>query len=552
MIEDYRRFLQHVPKESDLYEELRSLSGDEDAIRERFGNDLKFGTAGLRGIIGVGTAYMNRYTVARAAFGLRDFVEQRIATSRGVFVVGGDTRHKSDEFTLVTARVLASRGARVYLASDPVPVPLLSFAVRHLGCDAGVCITASHNPSAYNGFKVFSQSGAQLLEEDAAAVSKLSQKYDYFTPISDVLEGEILPLDETVFDAYFAALKQHVNACENCRDLSVVYTPLHGSGAAFVPRALKMLGVEKVYPVSEQMRPDGDFPTCKKPNPEEREALTLALKEAEETGSDLMFATDPDCDRVGVAARGLDGTYRLFTGNETGLLLMDALLGQKRAQGRLSPESVVCTTIVSAPMADAIAADYGVRLERVLTGFKYIGATIDRLQAQGKIENFLFGFEESYGCLSSTHVRDKDAVEACLLVCRLAAELKAQGQTLQDRLAQLEARYGIWRSALCNYAFTGADAAERLSAFMKTLRDHPLQEFASSAVEECVDYSLGVGDLPRADVLEFRLQDGGKVLVRPSGTEPKLKIYLFAKACDEAAAQQRLNRLVAFADHLVE
>ena len=551
----YLRFLACVTEE-DLREELLSISDSESEIADRFGEELSFGTAGLRGILGVGTNRMNVYTVARATRGVFDVIAPKKRGDAATFVVGYDTRINSDLFARRTAEVLSSCGARVYLAPAPIPVPLVSFVTRALSADAGICITASHNPAAYNGYKVFDSTGSQLLEEDALAVSRAAGKHDYFETVSGA-GGEILPIPDAVFDSYFAALKARFEPAED--NLSVVYTPLCGTGLRFVPRALSEAGFSDVRLVKEQAKHDGRFPTCEKPNPEVRESLALATALAKECSADLFLATDPDCDRVGVGVKCADG-YRLLTGNETGLLLMDYLLKCKRREGTLSPETFVCTTIVSAQMADAVAADFGITLCRTLTGFKYIGEQIGLLERAGKTRDFLFGFEESYGCLASTDVRDKDACEACVLVCRMASEYQREGKSLIDALAELSARYGIYDSLLKNYEFKDALAAEKSRNTLSFLRENPPKELAGFAVTEVMDAkartvvkadgTLLPLDLPKADVLAFSAGSTARVMMRPSGTEPKVKLYLFAHADTEEEVQTILSRLSAYADDL--
>ena len=555
-VNEYRRFLTLATEDPDLVRELRAIEGNGSEIDARFSGVLNFGTAGLRGIIGAGSARMNVYTVSRATQGLCDVIEPKKKGDVPVFVVGYDTRIKSDLFARRTAEVLSSRGAKVYLAAEPIPVPFVSFATRELSADAGICITASHNPAVYNGYKVFGADGSQLLEDDASKVEEAAKKHDYFEPLSDK-KGEISVIPTGVFDSYFKQLSDRFPAEK--RDLKVVYTPLCGTGLHFVPRALDLVGFSCVSLVKEQAIHDGSFPTCEKPNPEVRESLALAERLAKETGADLFLATDPDCDRVGVGVREKEG-FRLLNGNETGLLLMDYLLRRAQREGTLRPDTFVCTTIVSAPMADALAADYGVTLSRVLTGFKYIGEQIGRLEKEGKTSDFLFGFEESYGCLASSCVRDKDACEACTLVCLMAQEYKREGKTLCDALSDLESRYGIYRSALKNYEFaTPADAA-RSCGVLADLRKNPPEEIASSRVVSRMDCLSGTKTdetgktapllLPRADVLSFTMENRTQLMVRPSGTEPKVKVYLFATDETEAASFEKLEKLSEYADSL--
>lgn len=551
-LNSYRRFLECV-REEDLLSELLAIQNNEAEIFARFSEELSFGTAGLRGLIGAGTNRMNVYTVSRATMGVWDIISEKANGERPVFVVGYDTRIKSDLFARRTAEVLSSRGARVYLASEPIPVPFVSYATRALGADAGICITASHNPAQYNGYKVFDSTGSQLLEEDALAVSRAAAKHDYFETTEG--SGEILPIEESVIDSYFDLLATRFP--KEKKALRVVYTPLCGTGLRFVPRALKNAGFEHVFPVEEQARHDGTFPTCEKPNPEVRDSLRLAKELSQSVEADLFLATDPDCDRVGVGVRTAEG-FRLLTGNETGLLLMDYLLQKAKRAGTLTPDTFVCTTIVSAQMADAIAADYGITLSRTLTGFKYIGEQIAKLEAENRVSDFLFGFEESYGCLASTAVRDKDACEACTLICVLAEELLQQGKTLVDALSDLEERYGVFCGDLKNYEFKDSSVAEKSRATLAFLRQNPPQTLAGFSLTQTLDCLKGTRTfsdgreesltLPRADVLAFSAGESATVMMRPSGTEPKVKVYLFAHAATREETEAILKELVRFSD----
>lgn len=553
----YRRFCELATEDPDLTEELCRIASDEEEIRRRFSEELSFGTAGLRGLIGVGTARMNIYTVSRATQGVFDVINEEKRGDVPVVVVGADTRIKSDLFARRTAEVLASRGARVYLAEKPIPVPLVSFATRVLQADAGICITASHNPSSYNGYKVFGGDGSQLLEKTAARVSAAAQTHDYFEALAADGGGEILPIGKTVYDRYFDALSARTG--RRLDNLSVAYTPLCGTGLEFVPRALKNAGVGELFTVPEQAKHDGAFPTCEKPNPEVPASLFLVEELAKSKGADLYFATDPDCDRIGVGVATKDG-YRRLTGNESGLLLMDYFLKRAKENGTLKPSLTVCTTIVSAPMADALAADYGITLTRVLTGFKFIGDEIGRLEREGRADDFLFGFEESYGCLCSTEVRDKDACEAAVWLATMAADYKREGKTLVDALEELSVRYGVYCSELRNYEFGSPEDAERFEKKLAELRAGPPGEIASFAVVEVMDCLEGVRllqngkrlplGLPKADVLSFETENGTRLTVRPSGTEPKAKVYLFAHARGEREAQETLERLVQYSDSL--
>ncbi len=528
--------------------EIQEIEHDPSEIAARFGSELAFGTAGLRGVMGAGSARMNLYTVSRATNGLYDHIAQKAASP--AFVIAYDTRNHSADFAHRTAQVLCGRGGKVYLAPRPVPVPFLSFSIRALGADAGVCITASHNPKEYNGYKAYGADGCQLLDADAHAVEKAMRKHDYFEPIGESSRGSIETIPESVFDAYFSDLKQKALLPERIgtqADFSIVYSPLNGTGLEFVPRALSDLGFSKVYLVDEQARHDGNFPTCPRPNPELPEALKLAIALAEEKRADLVLATDPDCDRVGIAVPDKAGNFRLLTGNETGLLLLDFLC---RANKRRP--AYACTTIVSTPLADPIARSYGVEMKRVLTGFKYIGTFVEGLAKENRSNEFLLGFEESYGYLSSDRVRDKDACEACARICEMARDYHASAFSLSDALEALYCRYGYAQTALINVEYQNASQAQKARARMEELRLSPPDTLCGQKVVRVCDYlagtirdASGVSDtgLPRADVLSFETDTGEKVMLRPSGTEPKCKLYLFCTKEKKDQACAGLKRL---------
>lgn len=547
-MKEYERWRVLATEDEAVAQELIDIADKPQEIRDRFFSELSFGTGGLRGVIGAGTNRMNIYTVSRATNGLFDAIAAEKSGAKARFVVAYDTRKKSDVFARRTAEVLCARGAVVYLFDAPTPVPVLSFATRYLNCDAGICITASHNPAIYNGYKVYGADGGQLLSDRAAKVLEAANRYDYFTPLQAEGEGELLPAPMAVIEAYFAQLSRRKFPAPDTQ-LSVVYTPLNGTGLHFVPRALSGIGVTDLFLVPQQAVHDGGFPTCPRPNPEMPEALALAVQLAAQRGADLVLATDPDCDRIGIAVPDKTGEYRLFTGNETGVLLFDYLARTARKTGAMPKKPIACTTVVSTEMADPIAKAYGVALERVLTGFKYIGALINRLCAKGEEERFFFGFEESYGYLASTEVRDKDAVEAATLICAMARDCKARGMTLIDALEALYERFGYYQNELCNFEFFGEDGAKRRGEIMRSLRENPPREIAGSPIISVSDYLARVCrdrhgetviDLPAEDMLAFTMKNETKLVIRPSGTEPKMKVYLFSRARSMEEAAEKL------------
>lgn len=530
-------------------EETRSLAAGLSAAEAEaaFGTELSFGTGGLRGIVGVGTARMNRYTVARATLGLADRLRERGA-QRGV-AIAHDSRHGSEIFTAVTAGVLAACGIKAYVFAQLAPTPMLSFAVRQLGLDAGVMITASHNPAPYNGYKVYGPDGCQITDGEAGRITACIARrgYDEARILSQT-EARDRGLWLEVDDAVRRSFAQACLFCRPdptvCSPVHVVYTPLHGTGLLPVREVLSLMQGVRVTEVEAQLEPNGDFPTCPKPNPELDEALALGIQTARETEADLLLATDPDCDRVGVVARKPDGDYARFSGNEVGLLLLDYVLRTRRDQGTLPKRAVAVKTIVTSDLAFPIAAQYGVELREVLTGFKYIGEVIGRLEAEGRESDFVFGFEESCGYLAGTHVRDKDGVMACMLVCEMAQAARAQGRTLWETLERLYERYGRLCTELMNMDIAGAHPMEVMRAAMERLRAHPPKALAGRPLARVRDYLPGLDGLPPSDVLSLEA-DGLKVIVRPSGTEPKVKAYLFAKDADLARAQALLDALRA-------
>ncbi|QKF07626.1 phospho-sugar mutase [Berryella wangjianweii] len=537
----------------DDLERLRA-SDDSAALADAFFQELTFGTAGLRGIIGAGTNRMNVYTVGRATQGLANYLMETFPNPS--VAIARDSRHKGEEFTRHAAAVLAANGVRVWVYPRVEPTPALSFAVRHLGTSAGICMTASHNPAPYNGYKVYGPDGCQIATSVADAVSAHIERVDAFCdvrtmPFDDaVRQGLVSWIGEDTLDAYVDAVVASSADMGAEGPLRVVYTPLCGAGRECVERVLERIGVDEVMVVPEQGEPDGAFPTCEYPNPEERAALERGLALCRQVEPDLLLATDPDADRVGVAVRAGDEDV-LLSGNEVGALLLDYLARVAAHQGRDLSQMVAVTTIVSTTLADSIAREWGFEVRRVLTGFKYIGGVIAQLEQQGAPERFLLGFEESYGYLNGAYVRDKDAVNACMLICQMARYYKREGLSLADAMDRLYRRHGYCRNRTLSFAFPGAEGATRMASLMEGLRTHAPQEMAGLAVVEAVDYRPGARGLPPADVVELVLEGGCKVIFRPSGTEPKVKAYLFATASEASEADDLCDRLAAVVGELV-
>ena len=539
---EYSRWLERAVDDSDLIEELRGLDPDGGEVSDRFYRDLAFGTGGLRGVLGAGTNRMNIYTVRRATQGLCAWLKASGGTPS--VAIAHDSRIKSDLFAREAARVLAANGVTAWIYPRLEPTPALSWAVRYFHCGAGICVTASHNPAKYNGYKVYGPDGGQITLEAAEHVQAAIDSTDPFDGVAladfdaAVADGRIRYIPEQCLEDFLDAV-QKLSLSGGAEDLSVVYTPLNGSGLECVTKILGRIGVKDVTVVPEQEHPDGRFPTCPYPNPEEREAMQRGLELCEKLHPDLLLGTDPDCDRMGSAVPEGDG-YRLLTGNEMGVLLLDYICRRRLELGTMPEKPVAVTTIVSTDMADAVAAEYGVELRRVLTGFKFIGEQIGLLEAEGHGERFLFGFEESYGYLSGSHVRDKDAVNASMLCCEMAAWYKKQGMTLADAIRALYEKHGYTCCAVKSFAFEGEGGMERMAAVMDSLRAAPPAEIAGRAVTGRTDYQTGEGvalELPRSNVLEYRM-DGAKLIVRPSGTEPKIKVYLSARAESMERAQE--------------
>ena len=555
----YQAWLAQPGLPEDLAEELRSIADDPEAVSDRFYRDLAFGTGGLRGVIGAGTNRMNIYTVRKATQGLADYLNSTDLPKK--VAIAHDSRHKGDLFARETARVLAANGITACLYPRLEPTPALSWAVRYLGCGAGICVTASHNPAKYNGYKVYGADGCQITLEAAEKILAAIEAVDIFAGVkladydAALAAGTIQMIDEKCLDDFVDAVyAQRVGDGAGTADLKLVYTPLNGSGLECVRKLLGKLGVTHMTVVPEQEAPDGDFPTCPYPNPEIREAMEKGLELCDKVHPDLLLGTDPDCDRCGTAVPDGKGGYRLITGNEMGIILLDYICRTRKALGTMPADPVAVTTIVSTDMATPVAKKYGVELRRTLTGFKFIGEQIGLLEAEGRADRYIFGFEESYGYLSGAHVRDKDAVNATLLVCEAAAWYAKQGMTLLDAIEALYKEFGYYRNALCSFTFEGESGMHTMQQLMARLRTDAPAEIAGYKVEEAVDYNIpgGYNGLPMADVLEYRLAGGHKFMVRPSGTEPKIKVYLSAVGDSEAAADAVNEKLAAAAAEMMK
>lgn len=534
---NYEEWLEKVSDE-ELKKELESLSGDEESINERFYCELEFGTGGLRGKLRAGTNGMNVNTVSRAAAGLAEYLTETVKGEKSVSIAY-DSRNKSREFAFLSAEIFSAKGIKVYIFDELAPTPVLSFAVRYLKTSAGVVVTASHNPKEYNGYKVYNEKGCQITEEAARAITEKIENASYFGKYRSN-NTLIEVLDNRVMNAFLSEVEK-LSLFDGTASSApkIVYTPLNGTGYKPVTEILKRIGVKDLTVVPEQAYPDGNFPTCPYPNPEEKAALKLAIELAEKTNADMVLATDPDADRVGIAVRKKDGGFRLFNGNETGAIMENFILSVKSKNGSMPKNPVVVKTIVTSDMATDIAKKYGAEVKEVLTGFKYIGETIDSLENP---EDYVFGMEESYGYLVGRHVRDKDSVSAAMIIVEAAAYYASTGKTLIDALEDLYAEFGYYKTALVSRVYPGEKGKEEMDALISALRENPLKEIAGIKINEFKDYSKGIEGLPKSNVLSF-IGDGIKVIVRPSGTEPKVKYYLTAKRPTEKESDEVVELL---------
>lgn len=557
----YNEWLENAVEDKDLTAELESIKNNEDEIYDRFYTALKFGTAGLRGIIGAGTNRMNIYVVRQATQGLANYVLKKYGN--GSVAISHDSRIKADLFMNEAARVLAANGIKVYITSELQPTPVLSYLVRYFKCQAGIMVTASHNPAAYNGYKAYGEDGCQMTDVAANTVYDEISKLDMFkdVKIADfdeaVKSGMIEYVDESVYDTYLEkVMEQQVNpgVCKGA-DLKVVYTPLNGTGNKLVRKVLGKIGVNDVVVVPEQELPDGNFTTCPYPNPEIKEALAKGLELCEKEQPDLLLATDPDADRVGIAVKDYDGSYRLISGNEDGVMLTNYILSCKKASGKLPEKPVVVKTIVTTKLINKLCEKYGCELKNVLTGFKYIGEVILNLEKKHEENRYLFGFEESYGYLSGTYVRDKDAVVASMLVCEMAAYYKKQGKSLAEVIDGLYEEFGYYLNQTYSFEFDGAAGMQKMSDIMTAVRDNTPKSIASYDVVKVSDYLLrketdvATGsvtdiDLPKSNVIALHLADDNAVIIRPSGTEPKIKLYITSVGKDKDNAAKICEKLV--------
>ena len=551
-LDDYKRWMDTELEDPALTEELKGIAGKDDEIKDRFAVALKFGTAGLRGVLGAGSNRMNIYVVRQATQGLANWVKTQGGSQ--LVAISYDSRINSDVFAKTAASVLAANGIKVRIYDALMPVPALSFATRYYQANAGIMVTASHNPAKYNGYKAYGPDGCQMTDEAADIVYAEIQKTDILTgaKVMDFEAGIKEGLIEYVGDDCKEALYQAIEArsvrpgiCA-ASGLKLVYSPLNGSGLVPVTRVLKDIGITDVTIVPEQQYPDGHFPTCPYPNPEIFEALRLGLELAKKTGADLMLATDPDADRVGIAMKCPDGSYELVSGNEMGVLLLDYICAGRIEKGTMPKNPVAVKSIVSTPLADAVAKNYGVELRSVLTGFKWIGDQIAKLEAAGEADRFIFGFEESYGYLAGPYVRDKDAIIGSMLICEMAAYYRSIGSSIKQRLEEIYEKYGRYLNKVDSFEFPGLSGMDKMAGIMDSLRQNPPAKIGDYAVVKVTDYKKPEETgLPAANVLVYKLEGGAEVIVRPSGTEPKIKTYFTTLGKDLAEAQAQKDALAA-------
>lgn len=564
----YNEWLEKATGDPDLKAELESIKGNDDEILDRFYRSLEFGTAGLRGVIGAGTNRMNIYTVGRATQGLADYLNANYDNPS--VAIGYDSRIKSDLFSKEAASVLAANGVKVYIYDELEPTPCLSYAIRYFHTQSGIIITASHNPAKYNGYKCYNPNGYQMTDEEAAEAYEYIQKVDYFTGIkkvdfdSAVNAGKIEFIGEKVINSFLDEVqKQCINPeiVKNA-DLKVIYTPLNGTGNKPVRAILDRIGVKSVYVVPEQEYPDGNFPTCPFPNPEIKQVFEIGLEMNRKIGADILLATDPDCDRVGIAVPDKTGELVLMSGNEVGAMLLNYILSQRLEKGTLPKSAIAVKSFVSTDLAEVIAKKYNCTFKNLLTGFKYIGELITNLEKEGRASDFVMGFEESYGYLAGTHARDKDAVVASMLICEMAAYYKTKNMNLVDVMNSLYDEFGYYCNEVKSYTFEGAAGMEKMAQIMDTLRQNPPKTIGDFAVTAVSDYKTSKTtftdggeekiELPKSNVLAFALENGNKVIVRPSGTEPKIKAYLTAVGNDKESASKIAKTLESAADEFMK
>lgn len=558
----YSEWLEKAVADPDLNAELESIKGNDDEILDRFYKSLEFGTAGLRGVIGAGTNRMNVYTVGRATQGLADYLNANFENPS--IAIGYDSRIKSEYFSKEAAKVLAANGVKVYIYDELEPTPCLSFAIRKFHTSSGIILTASHNPGKYNGYKCYDRRGYQMTDEAAEETYNYIQKVDYFTGIKSMdfdkaLEsGMIEYIGEDIIEEFLDEVQKQCINPEICKNagLKVIYTPLNGTGNKPVRKILDRIGIKDVYVVPEQEMPDGNFPTCPYPNPEIEQVFECGLKMADEIKPDILLATDPDCDRVGIAVPDKDGKLVLMSGNEVGAMLLNYILSQKKEKGTLSDTAIAVKSFVSTDLAEEIAKKYGCAFKNLLTGFKYIGELITNLEEEGRADDFVMGFEESYGYLAGTHARDKDAVVGSMMICEMASYYKMQGKSLVEVMDDIYSEFGYYCNIVKSYEFEGAAGMEKMAQIMNSLRENPPTEFAGTPVTYIGDYMTSTAkyldtgreekiDLPKSNVLAYKTADGNGVIVRPSGTEPKIKTYITAIGKTKETAQQTADKLIA-------
>ena len=557
---EYDRWLKYGRENQELIEELLEMKAQEEKIQDAFYKNLEFGTGGLRGILGAGTNRMNVYTVAKASQGLADYVNEKFSEEQRSIAVSYDSRIHSKDFAETAAQVFAANGIQVYIYDELMPTPCLSFAVRELGCAAGVMVTASHNPGEYNGYKVYGADGCQITTEAAKEIYEKIERNDIFTQVSQISLEEakdnhkVNYIPAAVYEKFLQCVQEQSVLGEKeeiDKNVSIVYSPLNGTGLKPVLDSLKRAGYGQITVVKEQEKPDGRFPTCPYPNPEIREAMSLGMGYAKKVHADLLLATDPDCDRVGIAVVNPKGEYQLLSGNETGLLLLDYICSQKMIHAAMPEHPVLVKTIVTTDLAEKIADKYRVQTVNVLTGFKFIGEQIGLLEKEGRKSDYIFGFEESYGYLSGTYVRDKDGVNASVLICEMFAFYKTKGVNLLDKLKELYAEHGYCMNQLHTYKFQGEEGMHRMENIMEQLRNGAFS-LKTGTIKEVLDYKTGIGNLPKSNVIKMVLENGSTLVVRPSGTEPKLKIYTSILGSDQESVKQVDEEIVRSIEKLFE
>ena len=548
ILNEYQRWCSLVKEDQDLINELKAIKDDESKIEDAFYKSLEFGTGGLRGVIGVGTNRMNIYMVRKASQGLANYVNKKYQNPS--IAISFDSRIKSDVFAKASAEVFAANGIKVYIYKELMPTPCVSYAVRQLKCQAGIMVTASHNPSKYNGYKVYGDDGCQITTLGAEQVLNEINQLDVFEDVKHgnydelLASGQVQIIPDEIYERFINRVKQESMLVDEKIDKSVkiIYSPLHGTGLKPVQKILKEAGFDSVFVVKEQELPDGYFTTCPYPNPEIKEAMALGIEYAKKYQADLLIATDPDCDRVGIAVKGKDD-YVLMTGNQVGVLLLDYICSMRLKHNRMPKDPVAVKTIVTTDMVKAVADYYGVRLVEVLTGFKYIGEQILNLEKVGKEDSYILGFEESYGYLTGSYVRDKDAVDGVFLIVEMFAYYKSQGLSLLDKLEELYQRFGYYSNYLNSFEFEGSSGMKKMNDLMDTLRQG-LSSVAGLRVVKTLDYSKGIDDLPKSNVLKLFLEDETTIVIRPSGTEPKLKAYISVKSDSLESNNNKYQRLI--------